>query len=129
MVLSSYNIVSAATCYLAGIELEAHRYKDALFNVNQAQKTAEQSNILRCGEAAMMLGRILEAQHLYDPDAEEAFRKAIAILAPTDLLAARIRAHDLLGRHLLKIGRETQGEEELDRARELAHQAMFSHHK
>jgi len=41
-------------------------------------------------------------------------------LEPTDRVAAKIRAHDVLGRHLLKQGRGKEGDQELDKARSLA---------
>ncbi len=120
------NVVSAAACYLAGVELEAGKYEEALAYVRQAEEAGKQSYILRRAEAAMMHGRILDALSINQPEcdgaaAEEAFRKAVAELEPTDRLAARIRAYDLLGRHLLKKGKTTEGERELDRARRLSH--------
>jgi len=66
-----------------------------------------------------MYGRILESQNIKDPAAEVAFRKAINTLASTDHIAAQIRAHDVLGRLLLKKGIVDEGEEELDTARHL----------
>ena len=75
----------------------------------------------------MTLGRILEAMDKHNPQAQQAFREAINALAPTDRLAARIRAHDLLGRHLLKIGETEAGERELDHARYLANLASGGH--
>ena len=56
-------------------------------------------------------------------EAEAAFREALDILAGTERLAARIRAYDLLGRHLLKTGKTKAGEQELDHARHLSHLA------
>jgi hypothetical protein len=72
-----------------------------------------------------MLGKILEAmsQDQEDADgveAEQAFRRAIEALEPTDRLAKKILAHDLLGRHLLKKGKTIEGEKELNRARALS---------
>jgi len=74
----------------------------------------------------MMLGKILEAmsqnnQECDGEEAEEAFRRAIREVEPTDRLAARILAHDLLGRYLLKKGKTSEGERELNRARALSH--------
>lgn len=120
------NVVSAAACYLAGVELEAGQYQDALSCVRQAEDAGRHSYILRRAEAAMMLGKILEAmskenQEGDGEEAEQAFRRAIQELEPTDRLAARILAHDLLGRHLLKSGKTSEGERELNRARALSH--------
>lgn len=120
------NVVSASACYLAGVELEAHNYEAALTYVHQAEKAAEQSYILRRAEAAIMLGKIREAQGFEHPGqddsaAEEAFRKAVMELASTDRVAAKIHALDLLGRHLLKKGKRDEGERELNRARRLSH--------
>ena len=74
----------------------------------------------------MMLGKILETLSLSRPErdgaeAEQAFRKAVEELEPTDRLAAKILAHDLLGRHLLKMGKTREGERELNRARGLSY--------
>lgn len=120
------NVVSAAACYLAGVELEARNYEAALAYVHQAQAAGEQSYILRRAEAAIMLGKILEAQSFEHPEqddsaAEMAFRKAVTELQPTDRVAAKIHAYDLLGRHLLKKGKLNEGERELNRARRLSH--------
>ncbi len=73
----------------------------------------------------MMLGRILEAQSREHPEcdgaaAEEAFRQAISELEKTDRIAAKIKALDLLGRHLLKKGKTDEGEKVLNRARRLS---------
>ncbi len=118
------NVVSAAACYLAGVELETGNYEEALASVRLAEEVGEHSYILRRAEAAMMQGRILEALSHPAGDgtaAEAAFRRAVAELEPTDRLAAKIRAYDVLGRHLLKKGKTTEGERELDRARRLSH--------
>ena len=116
------NVVSAAACLLAGVELEAGQYQEALSYVRQAEDAGKQSSVLRRAEAAMMLGKILEAMPEYDgEEAEQAFRRAVQEVEPTDLLAARILAHDLLGRHLLKSGKTSEGERELNRARALSH--------
>lgn len=114
------NLVSAVACSLAEIELDEKHYDEALRYVRQAQAAGQLSYRIRRAEAAMTLGRILEAMNLYNPQAQQAFRDAIKALAPTDRLAARIRAHDLLGRHLLKKGETEAGEQELDHARHLA---------
>lgn len=114
------NVVSAAACYLAGVELEDANCQVALTYVEQALEAGKKSYILRQAEAEMMLGQILEHINLQDPNAEVAFREAIRLLAPTDRLGAQIRAHDLLGRHLLKKGLAKEGEKELDIARRLS---------
>jgi tetratricopeptide (TPR) repeat protein len=117
------NLVSAVACSLAGIELEEKNYDEALNYVHQAQTAGRMSYRIRRAEAAMMLGRILEAMDIQNPEAQQAFEEAISVLTPTDRLAARIRAHDLLGRHLLKKGETEAGEKELDHARYLANLA------
>jgi len=119
------NVVSAAACYLAGVELEAGNYDTALTYVQQAQEAGKESYTLRRAEAAMMLGRILEARSREHPEcdglaSEEAFRQAISELEKTDRVAAKIKALDLLGRHLLKKGKTDEGEKVLDRARRLS---------
>jgi tetratricopeptide (TPR) repeat protein len=119
------NVVSAAACYLAGVELDAGKYDVALTYVQQAQEAGKESYTVRRAEAAMMLGRILEAQSREHPEcdgaaAEEAFRQAISELEKTDRIAAKIKALDLLGRHLLKKGKTDEGERVMDRARRLS---------
>lgn len=120
------NLVSAVACSLASIELEEKHYDEALNYIKQAQVAAQMSYRIRRAEAAMLLGRILEAMDVHDAQAEQAFQEAISVLTPTDRLAARIRAHDLLGRHLLKKGEIEAGEQELDHARYLANLASGS---
>ncbi|TMB81241.1 MAG: hypothetical protein E6J44_11320 [Chloroflexi bacterium] len=108
-------------------ELETQNYEEALTYAQQARQAGQFSYKIRRSEAEMMVGRILEGNHRQDAAAEEAFRAAIQELADTDRLAARIRAHELLGRHLLKKGKTQAGDEELDKARRLSHQApLFS---
>ncbi len=68
----------------------------------------------------MLKGQILAGMHVDDPEAEIAFRAAIKELEPTDRVAAKIRVHDIFGRHLLKQGRVKEGDQELDKARSLA---------
>lgn len=67
-----------------------------------------------------MRGRILATINPYDPAAEEALRCAIEELAGTHRIAARISAHVRLGRHLLKIGKIEESEQELEQARLLS---------
>jgi len=119
------NVVSAAACYLAGVELEAGNFKAAREYVEQAQAAGKESYKLRRAEASMMLGKILEAQSIEDPEcdgaaAEAAFQQAIDELEKTDRVAAKIQALDLMGRHLLKKGKVAEGERVLDRARRLS---------
>ena len=114
------NVVSAAACSLAGLELEMENYSEALKYVQQAQYAGQMSYTLRKAEAAIMLGRVLESIDVLDPAAERAFRDAITLLASTDRIAAQIRAHDALGRHLLKKRETKAGEIELDIARSLS---------
>ncbi|HLI08849.1 MAG TPA: hypothetical protein VKV40_19965 [Ktedonobacteraceae bacterium] len=117
------NLVSAVACSLASIELEEKHYDAALSYIKQAQNAGRISYRIRRAEAAMVLGRILEAIDIHNEQAKQAFQEAISVLKPTDRLAARIRAHDLLGRHLLKKGEIEAGERELDHARDLANLA------
>ncbi len=117
------NVVSAAACSLAGVELERKNYEAAQSYVQQAYEAGKLSYTLREAEALMILGRILEEQKLTDPAAEAAFREAVAKLEPTHHIAARIRAHNLLGRYLLKRGKTEEGEKELDQALQLSHLA------
>jgi transcriptional regulator with XRE-family HTH domain len=114
------NVVSAAACYLASVEHAEQLDDQALLHIQQALNAGELSYILRRAEAYMMKGQILADRHLEDPEAEKAFRAAIHELEPTDRVAAKIRAHDILGRHLLKQGRIKEGDLELDKARRLA---------
>lgn len=119
------NMMSAAACSLAGVELDAGKYDLALRYVRQAQEAGKESSTLRRAEAAMMLGRVLEAQSREHPEydgqaSEEAFRQAISELEKTDRIAAKMKALDLLGRHLQKRGKTDEGEKVLDRARRLA---------
>ncbi len=121
------NVVSAAACYLASVE-HAEQFDDqALLHIQQALDAGELSYILRRAEAYMLKGQILADKDIEDPEAEKAFRAAIHELEPTDRVAAKIRVHDILGRHLLKQGRDKEGDQELDKARRLANlQTTFS---
>ncbi len=117
------NVVSAAACYLASIEYEEHQCKEALTHIQQALDASKLSYTLRRAEAYMMKGQILAGINPQDQEAEKAFQKAIQELEPTDRVAAKIRAHDIFGRHLLKQGRTQEGDQELDIARRLANTA------
>ena len=129
LVKESANVCSAAACSLAGIEIEAGNREEALAYVQKARETGRLSYTLRLAEAEMMLGHILETGDAADPRAEEAFRQAVLTLekqAP-DRIAARIRAHDMLGRYLLKNGKMEEGNRELDITRQLSRTAtVFS---
>jgi tetratricopeptide (TPR) repeat protein len=114
------NIVSSAACALAGIKLEERDYEKALKCVKLAQDAGRRSYKLRRAEAFIMHGRILEALDLNAPAAEEAFRQATEELHNTHRISARIGAHVRFGRHLLKKGKIEEGEQELERARQLS---------
>jgi tetratricopeptide (TPR) repeat protein len=114
------NVISAAACSLAAIELEACQYDAALRYVEMALEAGKQSYKLRRANAYSMRGRILEAINPKTPEAEESFRQATIELADTHRIAARISAHVRLGHHLLKIGKMTESELELEQARHLS---------
>jgi transcriptional regulator with XRE-family HTH domain len=114
------NVVSAAACSLAGIELDAGNYEVACKYANLALAAGKRSYKLRRADAYLMRGRILEATDPCDPAAEEAFRHATEELAGTHRIAARISAHVRLGHHLLKIGKIEESEQELEQARLLS---------
>lgn len=119
------NIVSAVACSLAGIELETGRYENALHYVTVARQAAKNSYIIRKAEADMMFGRILEKQNIEDNRAEKAFRDAVGVLESTDRLAARISAHELLGRHLLRKGETIASDAEFEKVNKLAGLVTF----
>lgn len=114
------SVVSAAACSLAGIELDARNYEAANAYVKRALAAGQRSYKLRRADAYLMRGRILENINPYDPATEEAFRQATEELAGTHRIAARISAHVRLGRHLLKIGKIEDSEQELEQARLLS---------
>ena len=122
------NVVSAASCSMAGLELELKHYDLALEYVNHALKAGERSYPLRRADAYLMRGRILEAIDSSDPMVEESFRKATEELAGTQRIAARISAHVRLGRYLLKIGKFEQSELELEQARLLSDVVLVGGH-
>jgi transcriptional regulator with XRE-family HTH domain/urease accessory protein UreF len=111
------NLVSAAACTMAGIELEEHHYEQAHIWVECALQAGQRSYKLRRADAYLMQARILESINPKDPRIEEALRNATAELADTDRIARRIDAHAHLGRHLLKLGKEKEGERELEQTR------------
>ncbi|MBV9228330.1 MAG: helix-turn-helix transcriptional regulator [Chloroflexi bacterium] len=114
------NVVSAAACSLANIELDARNYEAARMYVDCALEAGKRSYKLRRAEAYLTQGRLFESTDSKDPQIEEAFCNAIAELADTDRIAARIRAHACLGSHLRKIGRTEEGEQEFEKARLLS---------
>jgi transcriptional regulator with XRE-family HTH domain len=111
------NVVSAAACSLANIELDARNYETARMYADCALEAGKRSYKLRRAEAYLTQGRLFESIDTKDPQIEEALRNAIAELADTDRVAARIRAHTCLGSHLLKIGKRGEGEQELEKVR------------
>ena len=114
------NVISAAACSLAAIELEERRYEAALQYVEMALEAGKQSYKLRRANAYSMRGRVLEAIDSKNPEAEESFRLATLELADTHRIGARISAHVRLGHHLLKIGKITESEQQLEQARHLS---------
>jgi tetratricopeptide (TPR) repeat protein len=111
------NLVSAAACTLAGIELEENHYEQARIWMECALQAGQRSYKLRRADAYLMQARILESINPKDPLIEKALRQATAELADTDRIARRIDAHTHLGRYLLKIGKEKEGEREMEQAR------------
>ena len=67
------NVISAAACSLAAIELEERHYEAALQYVEMALEAGKQSYKLRRANAYSMRGRILEAIDSKNPAAEELF--------------------------------------------------------
>ena len=112
------NIVSAAACYLASVELDAKQRTTALEYIDIALKAGKDSYILRRADAYMTKGQILAAGN--DPEAIVAFRLALAELERTDRLGAKIRVHKMLGAYLIKQGDDQAGNAELDKALRLA---------
>jgi transcriptional regulator with XRE-family HTH domain len=120
------NIVSSAAYSLADIELEARHFDQALSYSDQALEAGKRSYKLRRANAYLLRGRILEAINLKDPEVEQAFRTATEELQDTDRIAARISAHVRFGQHLLRIGKQAEGEQQLELARLLSDQASVS---
>jgi tetratricopeptide (TPR) repeat protein len=112
------NIVSAAACYLASVELDARQCDTALKYVDLALQVAQDSYIVRRADAYMTKGQILAEKD--DPAAIVAFRQALAELEHSHREGAKIRAHQLLGAYLMKRGDFQAGEAELNRALQLA---------
>lgn len=114
------NVVSAATCTLAGLALAAGNIEEARKQVHKALQTGERSYPTRLADAYIMHGRILEAIDHNDPAVEHAFRHATTVLATTDRMGMRISAHTYLGRYFFAHGRSNEGNLELEKARLLA---------
>jgi transcriptional regulator with XRE-family HTH domain len=112
------NIVSAAACYLASVELDAKQCTTALEYIDTALKAGKDSYILRRADAYMTRGQILAAGN--NPEAIVAFRQALAELERTDRLGAKIRVHKMLGAYLIKQGDDRAGNIELETALRLA---------
>jgi transcriptional regulator with XRE-family HTH domain len=120
------NIVSSAAYSLANIELEAGKFDQALTYSDLALAAGKRSYKRRRADAYLLRGRILEAINLYDPEVEQAFRCAIEEIQDTDRIAARISTHVRIGQHLLKIGKEAEGEQHLEQAHLLSEQVSVS---
>jgi tetratricopeptide (TPR) repeat protein len=112
------NIVSAAACYLASVELDAKQCVTAMEYIDTALKAGEASYILRRADAYMTKGQILAASN--NPEAITAFRQALKELERTDRLGAKIRVHKMLGAYLIKQGDDRAGNIELEKALRLA---------
>jgi transcriptional regulator with XRE-family HTH domain len=112
------NIVSAAACYLASVELDAKQCVTAMEYIDTALKAGEASYILRRADAYMTKGQILAASN--NPEAIAAFRQALKELERTDRLGAKIRVHKMLGAYLIKQGDDRAGNIELEKALRLA---------
>jgi transcriptional regulator with XRE-family HTH domain len=112
------NIVSAAACYLASVELDDKQCVTAMEYIDTALKAGEASYILRRADAYMTKGQILAAGN--NPEAITAFRRALAELERTDRLGAKIRVHKMLGAYLIKHGDDRAGNIELEKALRLA---------
>ncbi len=112
------NIVSAAACYLASVELDDNQCVTAMEYIDTALKAGEASYILRRADAYMTKGQILAAGN--NPEAIAAFRQALAELERTDRLGAKIRVHKMLGAYLIKQGDDRAGNAELEKALRLA---------
>jgi transcriptional regulator with XRE-family HTH domain len=112
------NIVSAAACYLASVELDAKQCVTAMGYIDTALKAGEASYILRRADAYMTKGQILAASN--NPEAIAAFRQALKELERTDRLGAKIRVHKMLGAYLIKQGDDRAGNIELEKALRLA---------
>ncbi len=114
------NVVSAAACCLANLEYQAGRYETALKTVEIAVQASRHSYKLRQAEALMKLGEILQAWNPAEINIEETLRAAVDVLAGTHRLVALIQAHYKLGYYLLSVRRVQDGQQEIEKAHELA---------
>lgn len=120
------NVISAAACYLAGIECQERHFQSALDYISIAINAGLESYKVRQAEAFMMKGQILEVQNglddseLPDPAIEASYRKAIDALKETERKGILSQAHYELGRYLLSIGKREQGNQQIEIARGLA---------
>ncbi len=120
------NVVSAAACYLAGIECQAHEFHTSLKYIEIAIGAGLDSYKVRQAEAFMMKGQILEVRDgpgtpmAYNSGIEECYRKAIDTLKDTGRKGIMSQAHYELGRYLLSVGRRDLGDQEMEVARGLA---------
>lgn len=112
------NIVSAAACYLASVELDAGHCDTGLEYTDLALAAAQDSYTVRRADAYMTKGQILAAKD--DPKAIDAYRQALAELEHTQREGAKIRVHRMLGAYLIKHGDDRAGNAELDLALRLA---------
>ena len=112
------NIVSAAACYLASVELDARQCDNALRYVDLALEAGQDSYTVRRADAYMTKGQILAAGD--DPKAIAAFRQALTELEHTQRVAAKIRVHYMLGAYLRTHGEEPSGKAEQEIALSLA---------
>jgi transcriptional regulator with XRE-family HTH domain len=108
-------VVAASACTLAEIELDRANYQEALCYANRSLQAAQGSYKIRQAEAYTTRGRILAALNPEDPEVEEAFRKAVEVLADTERIGPKIRAHVLLSQHLVKIGKIVESEQVMER--------------
>ena len=113
-------MVAASACAIANAELEAGHTEKALTLVEIALTAGKRSYKLRRADAYIMLGRTLEYIDPKDPEAEKAFRQAINVLSDTDRISAQIQAHMRLSRHLFKIGKTDEAEQEIEQAHHLS---------
>lgn len=120
------NVVSAAACYLAGIECQARNFQSSLNYIDIAISAGLESYKVRQAEAFMMKGQVLETRNgqgsagTHDPTIEESYKKAIDALKETERKGIMSQAHYELGRYLLSIGKREQGDQEIEIARGLA---------
>jgi transcriptional regulator with XRE-family HTH domain len=108
-------VIAASARTLAEIELERENYQEALCYANRSLQAAQGSYKIRQAESYTTRGRILAAINPEDPQVEEAFRKAVEVLADTERVGAKIRAHVLLSQHLVKIGKIVESEQVMER--------------